>query len=227
MEPDQRPRERLRRHGPVGLSEAELLAVLLRVGRPGRSAVAEAHDLLAEQGGLAGLARMDQRELERRPGIGPAKAAAICAAVELGRRVARADLPGVALLERPEVAGEYLVARLSGQRQEVFGILSLDAGHRLLHDRELWIGTRSQAPVEPAEVFRTALLDDAAGLIVYHNHPSGRLEPSRDDLRLTRRLVRAGDTLGIGVLDHLVVAGSRWTSMRVARPELFRRGAEP
>jgi DNA repair protein RadC len=86
------------------------------------------------------------------------------------------------------------------------------------------VGTRRQAPVEPAEVFRTALLDDAVGLIVFHNHPSGRLEPSRDDIELTRRLVRGGDTVGISVLDHLVVAGSRWMSLRSSRPELFGPG---
>jgi DNA repair protein RadC len=223
MEPNQRPRERLRRDGSKALSEAELLAVLLRVGRPGRSAVDEAHDLLAAMDGLVGVARMSPRELERRPGIGPAKAAAICAALELGRRVARVDVPDVALLERPEVAGDYLVARLRGQRREVFGFLSLDAGHRLLQDHELWVGTRLQAPVEPAEVFRTALLDDAAGIIVFHNHPSGRLEPSRDDLELTGRLVCCGDTLGISVLDHLVIAGSQWLSLRASRPDLFRR----
>ncbi len=222
MEPEQRPRERLRRHGPARLSEAELLAVLLRVGRPGSSVVNEAQGLLADMGGLVGVARMGPRELERRPGIGPAKAAAVCAALELGRRVAKADVPGVALLERPEVAGDFLVAHLRGQRHEVFGMLSLDAGHRLLHDHELWVGTKSSAPVEPAEVFRTALLDDASGLIVFHNHPSGRLEPSRDDLELTRRLVHGGETLGISVLDHLVVAGSRWLSLRTARPDLFR-----
>lgn len=226
MEPDQRPRERLRRHGATGLSEAELLAVLLRVGRPGSGAVSEAHDLLAATGGLVGVARMTQQELERRPGIGPAKAASICAALELGRRVARVDLPGVALLERPEVVGEYLVARLRGQRREVFGFLSLDIGHRLVQDHDLWVGTRQQAPVEPAEVFRTALLDDAAGLIVFHNHPSGRLEPSRDDLELTERLVRCGSILGINVLDHLVIAGANWLSLRTLRPDLFRAPSE-
>ena len=221
MEPDQRPRERLRNRGPESLSEAELLAVLLRTGRPGHSAVAEAHELLTQAGGLEGVARLTARELERHPGIGQAKAAAVCAALELGKRVARVEVPGVQLLERPEIAAEYLVARLRGCRREVFGFISLDVRHRLINDHDLWEGTRSHVPVDPAEVFRTALLDDAAGVILFHNHPSGENEPSMDDVQLTRRLVRGGRAVGIEVLDHLIIAGPDWVSLRAQRPEIF------
>lgn len=221
MAPDQRPRERLKSRGPESLSEAELLAVLLRTGRPGRSAVAEAQDLLAQAGGLEGVARMSARELERRPGIGQAKAAAVCAALELGKRVARVKVPGAQLLERPETAAEYLVARLRGCRREVFGFIGLDTRHRFVNDHDLWEGTRSHVSVDPAEVFRVALLDDAAGVILFHNHPSGETQPSVDDLQLTRRLVRGGRAVGIEVLDHLVIAGTDWVSLRAAHPEMF------
>ncbi len=221
MEPDQRPRERLRNQGPESLSEAELLAVLLRTGRPGHSAVAEAHELLTQAGGLEGVARLSARELERRPGIGQAKAAAVCAALELGKRVARVEVPGAHLLERPEMAARYLVARLRGYRREVFGFISLDARHRLINDHDLWEGTRNHVPVDPAEVFRTALLDDAAGVILFHNHPSGEKQASTDDLQLTRRLVRGGRAVGIEVLDHLIIAGPDWLSLRAQRPEIF------
>lgn len=221
MEPDQRPRERLRNQGPESLSEAELLAVLLRTGRPGHSAVAEAHELLNQAGGLEGVARLSARELERRPGIGQAKAAAVCAALELGRRVAKTDVPKTQLLERPETAAEYLVARLRGCRREVFGFISLDARHRFINDHDLWEGTRNHVPVDPAEVFRTALLDDAAGVILFHNHPSGEKQASTDDLQLTRRLVRGGRAVGIEVLDHLIIAGPNWLSLRAQRPEVF------
>ena len=197
MEPAQRPRERLRTRGPESLSEAELLAVLLRTGRPGRSAVAEAQDLLAEAGGLEGVARMSSRELERRPGIGHAKAAAVCAALELGKRVARVGVAGTQLLDRPEAAGDYLVARLRGCRREIFGFVSLDTRHRFINDHDLWEGTRRHVSVDPAEVFRAALLDDAAGIILFHNHPSGETLPSVDDLQLTSRLVRGGRAVGI------------------------------
>lgn len=221
MEPAQRPRERLRSRGPESLSEAELLAVLLRTGRPGRSVIAEAQDLLSRAGGLQGVARMSARELERRPGIGQAKAAAVCAALELGKRVARVEVPGAQLLDRPETAAEYLVARLRGCRQEVFGFVSMDTRHRFVSDHDLWEGTRRQVSVDPAEVFRTALLDDAAGIILFHNHPSGETQPSADDLRLTRRLVSGGQAVGIEVLDHLVIAGPKWISLRASYPTIF------
>ena len=221
MDPGQRPRERMRERGAGSLSEAELLAILLRTGRPGRSAVDEAQNLLTEAGGLTGIARMSVRELEKRPGIGAAKASALLAALELGRRVAREDLKRGRILDRPEAAGEFLVALLKGRRREVFGFLSLDAKHGLLQVRELWVGTRNHAPVDPAEVFRSALLDDAASVIVFHNHPSGELRPSTDDLDLTERLVGAGRLLGVEVSDHLIVAGPDWVSLRTHCPQLF------
>jgi len=183
--------------------------------------VGEAQALLAEAGGLQGVARMSARELERRPGIGPAKAAAVCAALELGRRVARVGVPGSQVLDRPEVVADYLVARLRSCRREVFGFISLDARHRFITDHDLWEGTRGHVPVDPAEVFRSALLDDAAGVILFHNHPSGEIEPSVDDIQLTRRLVRGGHAVGTEVLDHLIIAGPEWLSLRARRPDVF------
>ena len=221
MEPTQRPRERMRRQGPESLSETELLAVLLRTGRPGKSVLDQARDLLADAGGLEAVARMSARELERRPGIGRAKAATLCAALELGRRVARVRLPGSEVLDRPESVARYLIARLRGHRREVFGFLSLDSRHRFLDDHELWTGTRTHVPVDPAEVFRAALLDDAAGIILFHNHPSGEGRPSPDDIELTRRLVRGGRSVGIEVLDHLIIAGPEWLSLRSLEPGIF------
>jgi DNA repair protein RadC len=221
MEPSQRPRERLLDFGPRVLSDAELIAVLLRTGRPGHGAVATAQELLAEAGGVAGVSRMGLTELVKRPGVGPAKAATLLAALELGIRLAGAELRRGERLDRPAGAAAYLACRLKSERREVFGVLCLDARHRLLGSHRLTLGTRTQAPVDTAEVFRRALLDDAAGLVLYHNHPSGDLDPSRDDLALTRRLVRAGETVGVTVLDHLIVAGARWLSLRSVRPGLF------
>lgn len=226
MEASQRPRERLLGSGPAVLSDAELIAVLLRSGRRDHGALDEAHRLLHDAGGLIHVARMDVRELTRRPGVGPAKAATLVAAIELGVRVLRDRLRDGRRLDSPDLAGDYLVTRLAPERREIFGFLSLDGRHRVIRVHEVSLGTRTQAPVDPAEVFRRALLDDAAGMVVFHNHPSGELEPSRDDLGLTRRLVDGGSVLGVPVHDHLIVAGGRWLSMRSVRPRLFTIGAD-
>jgi len=221
LEPSQRPRERLVEYGARSLSDAELLAVLMRTGTRGRGAVAVAHDLLAAAGGLAGVARLDHRELVARPGLGPAKAAALLAALELGQRAAKAEVQAAERLDQPQIAGEFLVRRLHHESREVFGFLSLDGRHRYLGIHELSLGTRNQAPVDAAELFRRAVLDRAAGVLLFHNHPSGDLEPSRDDLDLTRRLARGGQLVGVSVLDHILVAGGRWLSLRSARADLF------
>jgi DNA repair protein RadC len=221
MEPSQRPRERLIEFGPGSLSDAELLAVLIRTGRRGRSAVVEAHSLLADAGGLAEVARLDYRELASRPGLGPAKIAAVLAAVELGQRFAKAQMRTAERLDQPQIAGEFLVSRLQRESREVFGFVSLDGRHRFLAIHELSLGTRTQAPVDGAELFRLALLDRASGVLLFHNHPSGDLDPSRDDLDLTRRLVMGGKLVGVSVHDHLIVAAGRWLSLRSARAEIF------
>jgi DNA repair protein RadC len=221
MEPSQRPRERLVREGARALSEAELLAVLLRTGRRGRSAVAEAQDLLASAGGLAGVAGLEVAELLKRPGVGEAKASAVAAALEIGRRMARAEIESGLPLDQPERAGEYLVQELRGERREIFGGITLDGRHRFMALHRLAVGTRRQAPVDVGELFRKALLDGASGLLLFHNHPSAGLSPSADDVALTRRLVEGGSVVGVAVLDHLIVADSKWLSLRCARPELF------
>lgn len=223
MEPSQRPRERLLEFGVRSLSDAELLAVLIRTGRKGRSAVAEAHALLADTGGLAGVARLDPRELAARPGLGPAKVASLLAAIELGQRLAMAEVRAADRLDQPQIAGEFLVGRLRHESREVFGFVSLDGRHRFLAIHELTLGTRTQAPVDGAELFRIALLDRASGVLLFHNHPSGALEPSRDDLDLTRRLVMGGHLVGVSVHDHLIIASGRWLSLRSVRAELFGR----
>jgi len=221
MEPSQRPRERLLEWGPESLKEAELIAVLLRTGREGEGALATAEAMLARSGGLAELARLGREDLMRLPGIGPAKAATLLAALELGNRLARAEMRQAERLDDPTVSGAFLVRQYRAKKNELFGFLSLDGRHRLLRIRELSRGTRTQAPVDTAELFRVALLDDAVGVLLFHNHPSGELVPSRDDVDLTRRLAEAGRALGVAVHDHIIVAGARWVSLRQLRPELF------
>ncbi|MEM1206054.1 MAG: DNA repair protein RadC [Acidobacteriota bacterium] len=214
---EDRPRERLLRGGSAGLSDAELLAVLLRTGRPGQTAVAMAREILGQHGGLDGLVEADLASLRRR-GLGEAKAASILVAVELGRRMVRCGLPKN-LLAGPEAVAQYLRVRYSARHQEVMGALFLDIRNRLVGEREIYRGTLSRAAVEPRGILSEALKHGASGLILFHNHPSGDPAPSLEDLSFTRRMRAAGELLGIRLVDHMIVgnAGS-WVSLQ-------RRGA--
>lgn len=213
LPPDERPRERLLAHGSRALADAELVAVLLRTGRSGGSALEIARELLDELGGLPGLAGSSSLELERR-GIGPAKAAGLLAAVELGRRLARAEIPERTPLGRPAAAASYLALRFAGRDQEIFGALYLDARNRLIAERELYRGALQRAAVEPRLVLKEGLLRGAAACIVFHTHPSGDPTPSAEDLAFTRRLGEAGELVGLRLVDHLILAGpGRWVSL--------------
>jgi len=225
MEKSQRPRERLIDSGAAALSDAELIAVLLRTGRKGSGALALAHELLREAGGLASFARLDFIQLTSRPGLGKAKATTLCAALELGRRLSGAQLRRAEALDHPDAAGRLLVGYMQRMRREVFGFLSLDTRCRLLRINEISHGTKHQAPVDPGEMFRQALLDGASSVLVFHNHPSGEAAPSQHDIDLTGRLVDSGRLLGIPVNDHLIVAGSSFSSVRCSCPYLFKNAA--
>jgi len=210
----ERPREKLLEKGPEALSDAELLAVLLRTGVSGTDVLAMAQEWLDEAGGLESLVRADPRQIMSRKGVGLAKGTVVAAALELGRRLARRSLADQQLLDRPEAAVDYLTLRYGHQRVEVFGTLTLDARHRLLRVHELHRGARAHADIEPAEVFNSAIVDNAHAVILWHTHPSGDPTPSGDDEALTRRLADAGRLLGIAVLDHLVVASGGFVSLR-------------
>jgi DNA repair protein RadC len=221
MLPSERPRERLVAHGPGALREAELLAILLRSGRRGHSAIAEAEQLLADTGGLVELARLGADDLAARPGIGAAKAAILVAALELARRMAQAGLRNGTRLSDPERAGQYLVQLLKHERREVIGFISLDSRHRLIRQRNMVTGTRTSAPLDPAALLKLALYDHAHGILLYHNHPDGNLLVSKDDADLTRRLARACYALQVPLLDHLVVGDGTFISLRDDNPDLF------
>jgi DNA repair protein RadC len=211
---DERPREKLLEKGAGALSDAELVAVLLRTGTAGTDVLELARQWLDEIGGLENLARADPRQIAARRGVGLAKGAVVAAALELGRRLARKRLSGTNLMDRPEAVAEYLTRRYGHERVEVFGALTLDVRHRLLHEHELHRGARAHADIEPAEVFHRAIVDNAHSVILWHTHPSGDPAPSGDDETLTRRLAEAGRLLGIAVLDHIVVGAGGFVSMR-------------
>ncbi len=211
---DERPRERLLAHGPAALGDAELVAVLLRTGRPGASALEVARETLAAVGGLAGLAGQGAPALLRK-GLGEAKAAALLAAAEVGRRLARTDAVVRTPLAHPAAVASYLALRYGVRDQEVMGALYLDTRNRLLAERELYRGTLNRAAVEPRQILKQGILHGAAGCLVFHTHPSGDPSPSAEDLAFTRRLAEAGEVVGIRLVDHLILgAVGRWTSLR-------------
>lgn len=214
QESNEPPRARLLRAGAQSLSDAELLAVVIRNGCRDASALRLASELLAATGGLPGLAGACARRL-RRPGIGRAKVAAVLAAVEVGRRMARARVPDRQPLSRPERVARYLDLRYGHLGQEIMGALYCDTRHRMLAECELFRGTLFRAAVEPREVLRAGLLCQAAGVIIFHTHPSGDPAPSREDLQFTRRLNKACEAVGVYLVDHLIVAaGGGFVSLR-------------
>lgn len=223
LAPRDRPREKLLRAGAAALGDNELVAVLLGAGLRDHDALAVAAQLLAAVGGVSGLGRHAAARLTRAPGIGPTRAARLLAAVELGRR-ALAGPPGARpRLASPAAVAGYLLPDHAGHPEERFGVLLLDTKHRAIRAVHLSRGTLDASLVHPREVFRAAADHAAAAVVLFHNHPSGDPAPSVDDVQLTRRLVEAGELMGIAVLDHVVLGDACWHSLRESTPGLFRR----
>lgn len=202
---DERPREKLINHGPQRLSDAELLAIFLRTGVAGLSAVDLGRELLQTFGGLRELLTAEASTLCQQRGLGTAKYAQLVAALELGRRVMGQNLKRGAAFGKPNEVREYLIARLRDLPHEVFACLFLDTRHRVIEFTELFRGTLDGASVYPREVVRAALTRNAAAVIFTHNHPSGVAEPSTADRQLTERLKQALALVDVRVLDHFVV----------------------
>jgi DNA repair protein RadC len=202
----ERPRERLLAQGAAVLSDAELLALFLGSGLRGRDAITTARELLQSHGPLRALLERSPLELARLPGLGPARACLLAAALELGHRRLGADLERGIAMDDPMAAGRYFAQRLRGLTREVFAVLFLDTRHRALAFEEMFRGTLDGAEVHPREVVRRALAHNAAALIVGHNHPSGNPEPSAADRALTARLKQALSLVDLRLLDHFVIA---------------------
>ena len=210
---DDRPREKLLRGGTAALSDAEMLAVLIRQGAPGSSAVDLARELLERFGGLRGVLNASPAELGGVRGMGQTKAAALFAARECGSRYLRARLqPGVTI-GSPGDSRDYLLATLRDRPHEVFCCLFLDNRHRVLAFDELFRGTIDAAAVYPREVVKQALARNAAAVILAHNHPSGVAEPSESDRLITRRIRDALDLVDIRLLDHFVIGDNCCVSL--------------
>lgn len=202
---DERPREKLLQKGPQALSDAELLAIFLRTGVKGKTAVDLARELLSEFGSLRALLESDFERFSRSPGLGTAKYALLQAVLEMARRHLKETLRRGNALTSPDLTRRYLAAQLRGYPHEVFAALFLDNQHRIIEFEELFRGTIDGASVYPREVVKKALSFNAAAVIFAHNHPSGIAEPSDADKHITHRLKQALSLIDIRVLDHFIV----------------------
>ena len=218
LPPCERPRERLREHGPRYLNNAELVAILLRSGVAGENAISVAMRILAEFDGLAGLARVGYAELCQQHGLNHAKSSEIMAALELGRRIASLAPEERAQISCPQDAASLLIAEMAPFVQENLVVLLLNTRNQVVARRTVYIGTVNSSAVRPAEVLRPAIRENAPSIIVAHNHPSGDPTPSPEDIQVTRDLAAAGKLMDIELLDHLVIGhGGRFTSLKEKR----------
>jgi DNA repair protein RadC len=211
-----RPREKLFRLGAASLGDNELVAIIVGSGSRRVNALALANDILETTGGLHGMPRTSVDELRRLDGMGTAKAAQVLAAVELGRRTLLRCPPARIQFVNPRDAAAYLLPQFGSRPVEQFGLMMLDTKHRLIRTSVVSVGTLDSSPAHPREIFREAASACAAAIVLFHNHPSGDPLPSRDDIELTRRLVQAGEIMGIDVIDHLILADTRYFSFREA-----------
>jgi len=213
---DERPRERLLKYGAEGLSDSQLLAILIRNGGGGRSAVDLGIELLEKFGGLYGIAQAGISEIRGKngvKGIGPAKIAEIKAAIELGRRHQKPSLAGATFCSSGDVAS-YYQPRMKDLKKETFRCALLDTKNKIIKDEVVSIGSLTASIVHPRDTYKAAVRESAAAVIFIHNHPSGDIKPSQEDILLTRRLVQAGEVLGIQVLDHIIIGDGRHFSFR-------------
>lgn len=212
---DERPREKLEKLGAASLSEAELLAILINTGSGKRSALDLARMLLAEYSTLRRLSGLSVADFKQRKfkGIGTVKAVILAAAFELSRRiqVSREDLPGP--IRSPEDVAKIFLPELRDKKQEEFIVVSLNSANKVIRSRTITKGLLNSSLTHPREVFREAILENAASIILIHNHPSGNLEPSREDIGITKQLTEAGKIIGITIQDHLIIAGDAYTSL--------------
>jgi DNA repair protein RadC len=212
MPVDERPRERMARGGAVALSDAEPIALLIEPGRRGKSSLDIGRELVAD--GLLALVRQEWIPGKPVGSLGGGRVARIGAALELGRRIAAQSTTSSEPVRNPAIVSRRLMAAYGHRVQETFGGIFLDARRRIISEREIFVGTLKSATVSPRDVFRFALSDHAASVILFHNHPSGDPSPSPQDLAFTTRLLGIGEELGVEILDHLIVRANSFLSFK-------------
>ena len=218
----ERPRERLLAQGAAALSDAELLAILFRTGFKGVDVLTLSRNLLSECGTLSKIFSLDSAMLLKKKGIGAAKMATLQVIAEISRRQMLETLQTGDCVSEPRGVAAYLKMCLRGRERETFKVLFLDKANRIKEDVDLFTGTVDQAAVYPREIVRKALLLQAVSIILAHNHPSGRLEPSPEDIQVTAKIVSACQTMSIKVLDHIIVGGNGYFSF--AENGMLRQG---
>lgn len=211
---EERPRERMIQYGAQALSNAELLAILLRTGTFQESAVHVAQRLLRESGGLRNLTDMSMEQFTEIKGIGAAKALQIQAGIELGRRLARSAMNETVTIRSPQDVASLLMEDMRYLQKEHFVCLFLNTKNHVIGQETLSMGSLNASIVHPREVFRAAIKRSSASIVCAHNHPSGDPTPSPEDVQITKRLVQAGDIVGIDVLDHIVIGDQRFASLK-------------
>jgi DNA repair protein RadC len=211
---EERPRERLVQVGPAAVSTAELLAIILRTGLRGENVLRLADRLLMEFGSLPGLARASVTELQRVNGVGQVKAVEIKAALEIGRRLMAADPKERPRVASPADAANLLMSEMMFLEQEHLRTILLDTRNRVLHTPTVYIGSLNSSVIRIGELFRAAIRENAAAMIIAHNHPSGDPAPSPEDIQVTRQIVEAGKLLNVDVLDHIVIGRQRYVSLK-------------
>lgn len=213
----ERPRERLFKLGSEALSVQEILAIILGRGIKGESVMMTSQKLVSRFGNLRGIANASIEELAETKGIGPAKAAQIKAALELSKRLESdaSDKPRQ-VLKSPEDVVAVMRSKLKGKKKEHFWVICLDTRNRLITWKQVSMGSLDTSIVHPREVFKEAVSSSAASVIFVHNHPSGDPEPSKEDIELTKRLIKAGEIMGIDVLDHIIVCDRSYLSLKAS-----------
>lgn len=210
---DDRPREKLTLRGPQSLTDAELIAILLRTGMKGKSVVAVAQDLITKEGNLAKLASRSLADLKKNNGIGKDKAATLLAAFEVSRRILSQDKwHSDKKITSPEDIANIFLPLFRDEVKERFIIVCLNTANKIIKYEVISIGNLNSSIVHPREIFKTALENNAASIILLHNHPSGNPEPSNEDISITKKVVEAGKMMDIPVFDHIILAGNNYTS---------------
>ncbi|ROL61983.1 JAB domain-containing protein [Bacteroidetes/Chlorobi group bacterium ChocPot_Mid] len=214
---DDRPRERLQKFGASNLSDSELLAILIRSGSKGYSAIDISRDLIEKYSSLSNLSSCDYSEFKKFKGLAETKAVTLAAAFEIGKRIQSEPYVLLTKIQKPQDIANYFIPKLRNEKVETFRTLLLNSSNKIFREIIVSQGLLNVSLVHPREVFKTAISESAANIILLHNHPSGNPEPSKEDIHITKQLVDAGKIIGIGIYDHIIIAGNDYRSFAEMR----------